>query len=290
MQLPAALKSATERQLQSSIIRFTAAAGGCINNGGEIKLSNGTSYFIKWNNAEKFPGMFLAERHGLELLKATNTVRVPQVFQTFQDESWQVIVMEFVRSVSPAKQYWENLGHQLAALHRHTASYFGLASNNYIGSLHQINQPESNWTTFFITHRLEAQLSLAEKFNRVDSTFRRRFEKLYTRLPEIFPNEPPSLLHGDLWSGNLITDEKGQPCLIDPAVYYGHREAELAFTKLFGGFDTRFYEAYQKSFPLQPGFSQRVDIYNLYPLMVHVNLFGGSYLASVKHILSRYGC
>lgn len=290
MSLPAGVQNMAERLLNAPVRAFVPAAGGCINHGGEIKTAGGASYFIKWNNAQLFPGMFEAERSGLLLLKRSNTVRVPEVVGVIQDDKWQVMVMEYIRSSKPAGNYWEMLGEQLAALHQITSPCFGLDADNYIGSLPQYNEQKAKWIDFFITNRLEFQLLLAEKHGRADTYLRKRFEKLYTRLPEIFPDEAPALLHGDLWSGNLITTETGQPCLIDPAVYFGHREAELAFTRLFGGFDSRFYQAYQAAFALHPGFPERADVYNLYPLLVHVNLFGGSYLASVFHILSRLGC
>lgn len=290
MQLPAAIQAALEKQLNTSISRYIPASGGCINHGGEIKTQSGNSYFIKWNDARKFPGMFVAEQQGLERLASTCTIRVPRVIQTFEHDQWQVIVMEYIRTGHPSARYWDLLGQQLAALHRHTSSSFGLDEDNYIGSLPQLNSRKESWTEFFIHNRLDVQLRLARQQGKADMHLQKRFEKLYHKLNEILPSEPPSLLHGDLWSGNLITDGKGEPCLIDPAVYYGHREAELAFTQLFGGFDDRFYEAYHAGFPLQPGFDKRADVYNLYPLLVHVNLFGGGYLTSVKNILSRYGC
>ncbi len=290
MQLPAAIQTVFEQQLHTSVMNYNPAPGGCINHGGEVKTQSGQSYFIKWNDAQKFPGMFVAERQGLERLASANAIRVPKVVQTFAHGPWQVIIMEYIRRARPSARYWDLLGEQLAALHRHTSSSFGLDEDNYIGSLPQLNSRKKNWTEFFINNRLEIQLRLAAQQGKADVHLRKRFEKLYQRLDEIFPSEPPSLLHGDLWSGNLITDENGQPCLIDPAVYYGHREADLAFTQLFGGFDERFYKAYHACFPLQPGFNQRAGVYNLYPLLVHVNLFGGGYLSSVKNVLSRYGC
>ncbi len=290
MQLPAAIRTALEQQLHTSVIDFIPASGGCINHGGAIKTQSGDAYFIKWNDARKFPGMFVAERHGLERLASTNTVRVPQPVHTFEHGPWQEIVMEYLSKAFPSPRYWELLGEQLADLHRHTSSSFGLDSDNYIGSLQQINTWQNSWPEFFILNRLEVQLRLARQRGKADGHLCKRFEKLYKLFGEIFPTEQPALLHGDLWSGNLINDIKGDPCLIDPAVYYGHREAEVAFTQLFGGFDNRFYEAYHACFPIQPGFDERSDIYNLYPLLVHVNLFGGSYLTAVKQILDRFGC
>ncbi|MDH5603990.1 MAG: fructosamine kinase family protein, partial [Cyclobacteriaceae bacterium] len=136
--------------------------------------------------------------------------------------------------------------------------------------------------------RLERQIKAALDNREASSEMVRRFDKLFSRLNGYFPVEKPSLIHGDLWSGNLIVDEKGDPCIIDPAVYYGHREMELSFTKLFGGYDKDFYNSYEEVFPLEPGFNDRIDLYNLYPLLVHVNLFGGGYINQVNLILKRF--
>ena len=155
------------------------------------------------------------------------------------------------------------------------------------GSLKQLNTYHEDWTTFFIEERLEPQLKLAERQGKVNTSHRQQFEALYPRLSSIFPKGSPSLIHGDLWSGNFMTGPDGYACIIDPAAYH-HREAELAFTDLFGGYDRSFYAAYEEAYPLVTGYTRRKDIYNLYPLMVHVNLFGGSYLASVESILRTF--
>lgn len=180
--------------------------------------------------------------------------------------------------------FWKTLGEQLAQLHHHSHKSFGLDHNNYIGSLVQLNEPLSSWIEFFIHRRLEPQLRLLNPPPRVI----KQFEQLYAKLPQLMPDEKPALLHGDLWSGNLITNAHGLPCLIDPAVYFGHREAELALTRLFGGFPNDFYEAYTDTSPLPSGFEDRVDLYNLYPLLVHANLFGGGYTDQALSIVARF--
>jgi len=163
-----------------------------------------------------------------------------------------------------------------------------LDHNNYIGSLHQSNQKHDKWVSFFIEERLNPQLKLAYDSGKINSSILEKFEVMFLVLEEIFPVEKPSLLHGDLWSGNLMTDNFGNPCLIDPAVYFGFREMDLAMTTLFGGFDSEFYESYQRINHLETGWQERFDICNLYPLLVHVNLFGEGYLSSVKNILKRF--
>jgi protein-ribulosamine 3-kinase len=267
---------------------FSTIAGGCINNGGRLKTSSG-DFFLKWNDAKKYPSMFDAESKGLRLLKQHSSIYIPAVIGCFEESSYQGIVLEFIESKTKSGSYWSDLGGHLAMLHKNSNGYFGLDHANYIGSLQQFNEGSSSWTTFFIEQRLDVQIKLAINSSHFDGSILKLFENLYKRLPSIFPEEKPALLHGDLWSGNVITTETGNPCLIDPAVYFGQREAELSFTQLFGGFADEFYESYEDSFPLAPGFDQRADIYNLYPLLVHVNLFGGGYIHQVRSILKQFG-
>ena len=269
-----------------TLLDFSFLAGGCINSGGRLKTFGG-DFFIKWNDARRFPHMFQTEAAGLDLLRGANTLHIPEVMGVFEQGGYQGIVLEFIGHRQPSSAYWQDLGHGLAALHQNSHPVFGLDHANYIGSLPQHNTPTASWSEFFIQQRLVPQLRMAVDSGRLDQDAVRQFERLYSKLPEIFPEEKPALLHGDLWSGNVIIDDAGAPCLIDPAVYYGHREVELAFTRLFGGFNDVFYSAYTEQFPLAPGFQQRVEVYNLYPLLVHVNLFGGGYAGQVRSILKR---
>ena len=271
----------------SLIQDFTFAGGGCVNQGGRLKTC-AENYFLKWNDEKRFPRMFEAESKGLQLLRQQDVIRIPNVIRNGTSGTYQFLLLEYIDQKSRSKNYWQALGERLATLHQRTSTQFGLEHDNYIGSLRQYNEQSPSWIHFFIEQRLSVQLKLAVDNGLAPGHWRQGFERLYSRLASILPQEKPSLLHGDLWSGNLITDEKGDPCLIDPAVYYGNREADLAMTKLFGGFERDFYTAYQATFPLQPGYHERVDIYNLYPLLVHVNLFGGSYVHSVEGILRTF--
>jgi fructosamine-3-kinase len=196
--------------------------------------------------------------------------------------------MEWVEGGIKGQGFWADFGRGLALLHRHTRDHFGLERDNYIGSLVQHNTPASDWPSFFIHQRLEPQLKMARDRKRVEAGMAFRFERLFHQLDKLFPAEPPALIHGDLWSGNFLCDDQGCPVLIDPAVYYGHREMDLAMTKLFGGFDVALYTAYHAEWPLEKGWEERVDLCNLYPLMVHVNLFGGGYVAQVEGVLKRF--
>jgi len=291
--LPDQLKISIEEELstkeskQVHINAFRATSGGCINNGGTINTSAG-EFFVKWNNKKRFPGMFEAEKKGLKLLYDTDAIRIPSAIIVGESGDLMYIVMENIKVNARKPDYWTMLGVKLAKLHSHKAKKFGLDHNNFIGSLAQSNKTHTDWVEFFITERLSKQIEIALNKGAISTATVKQFDRLYTRFENFFPKESPVLIHGDLWSGNLITDDLGEPCLIDPAVYYAHREIELSMTKLFGGFDTEFYRSYHEVMPLESGFEERVEVYNLYPLMVHVNLFGGHYLQEVEFILRRF--
>lgn len=270
-----------------SIRSASALAGGCINQSYKVETTDGL-FFLKFNLSSRYPGMFETEARGLQILRDAKAIRVPEPLLTGSATDYSFILQEYVWQASYAANFWEDFGRKLARLHRHSHSIFGLDHDNYVGSLRQSNLPHGDWISFFIEERLERQVKLGLDEGNIPRSVARNIQYLYTRLPELLPKEPPALLHGDLWSGNFITDGEGNPCLIDPAVYYGHREADLAMTKLFGGFSVSFYEAYNEEFKLESGWRERMDIYNLYPLLVHVNLFGGGYLHSVESILLRF--
>jgi fructosamine-3-kinase len=265
----------------------TPISGGSINDSFCLKTNKG-SFFVKTNDANSYPKMFKKEAKGLKLLNETNTLRIPKLITYNEFENISFLILEYIESKEPKKYFWEEFAIQLAKLHQYTNSSFGLNYSNYIGSLVQYNNQHKSWTDFFIQERLYTQIKLARENSQIESSTSTKFEKLFNRLNEIFPEEQPALLHGDLWSGNFIIDEKGSPVIMDPAVYYGHREMDIAMTKLFGGFSNQFYNAYNNHFRLENGWEKRIDICNLYPLMVHVNLFGGGYVGQVKQILKQF--
>jgi fructosamine-3-kinase len=271
-QLGNALNTTITVNGESSIV------GGCINNAIKINTNKG-DFFVKWNTNSK-ANMFQSEYNGLKVLKDTNTIRIPNVL-CFDDD---FLILEFIPPSNPNNAFWEVFGQKLALMHKQTHSKFGLDFDNYIGSLYQDNTQNKNWTEFFIQNRLQAQLSIGN----FSGTLLSDIDKLFQKLPNLFPNEKPALLHGDLWSGNFLAKNGDTPMLIDPAIYYGNREMDIAMSKLFGGFNSDFYFAYNESRPLENGWEERIQICNLYPLLVHVNLFGGAYINQVKNILSYY--
>jgi len=262
-------------------------SGGCINNTLKVTTSEGP-FFLKWHKNIP-PDMFEKEALGLRLLREAGAVPVPNVFGHGTINGNHYLLMEFVDAGPPGRDYWSRLGASLAEQHKaNSHTQYGLDTDNYIGRLPQSNSWSEDWIRFLVTRRLEPQLQLAIEQGAVDSGFAARYRKLYERLGDLLPTAPPSLLHGDLWSGNVMTGPEGIAWIIDPAVYYGHREIELSFTRMFGGFGVEFYDAYEETWPLEPGFEDRVDIYNIYPSMVHVNLFGQSYLSGVARVLKKY--
>lgn len=267
-------------------VHFTFLGGGCINDTVKLTCSEG-SFFLKWNeNAPE--DMFPKEAVGLHILHNTGKIRVPQVVSQGAADHKPYLLLEYLEPGRQQSSYWETFGRELAELHKCTAPSFGLDHDNYIGRLPQKNEQRDSWSDFFIECRLKPQVGLAAYNHLIDDAMCRKFEVLYDKLPAIFPEESPALLHGDLWSGNVHISPGGYASIIDPAVHFGHREMDLAFTKLFGGFDPAFYHSYNESFPLFTGWEDRQEIFALYPLMVHVNLFGLSYLPAVERTLKHY--
>lgn len=228
--------------------------------------------------------MFSAEKEGLEALKSSNTFDVPEVYGSGEISGYSYLLLEYKKEAARKEHFWQKFAKDLAALHKQTAAEFGFNSSNYIGSLPQYNGRHTKAADFFISERLEPQITMASErgfsLGDLSSFFRNIFV--------IIPDEPPALLHGDLWSGNYITNNEGLPCLIDPAVSYGPREMDLAMMKLFGGFPEKVFSDYHQLFPVQKGFEERVPLWQLYYLLVHLNIFGSSYLPPVKQILKQF--
>jgi len=271
-----------EKKLNLEILALSQLYGGCINQAFKIETRS-RNYFLKINSDLD---LFVSEEKGLVTLKSTNTFCIPEVIICDKFEGTHYLIMEFIESANQKDNFWQLFGQQLAALHRNLEERFGLEYNNYIGSLPQKNTFDVNSVEFFINSRILPQVRILEKTFAIN--IYSNFEKFFKLLPNLLPLEKPSLLHGDLWHGNYLVNNKGEPTLIDPSIYYGSREVDIAMTKLFGGFPKEFYASYNLEFPLREKWEERVDIWNLYPLLVHANLFGGGYLKKIQSILNQY--
>jgi fructosamine-3-kinase len=272
---------------QSGTIRdFAAAGGGSINDAYQFSFGD-EKYFLKLNSAKEFPGMMQAEAKGLEILSKSEALKIPAVILQSEADGKQFLVLEYLERKSADAVYYYEAGRKLTALHRNSHEKFGLDHDNYMGSIPQQNKQYGNWNDFFIEQRLEPLLKQSIDARSLPSAIHKNFETLYKKLDGILPKEKPALLHGDLWSGNIMNTSRG-PCIYDPAVYYGHREVDISMTKLFGGFDADFYKGYNDEFPLEKEWESRTDIFNLYPLLVHVLLFGGGYAGDVSKIMRRF--
>ncbi|WMN06416.1 fructosamine kinase family protein [Marivirga arenosa] len=283
--IPNAIRAFISDFHQASVNNFITVGGGSINEAYKYSL-NDTSYFVKFNN--QIEGIIEKEVEALNAIDNLNCIATPQIICFKKLNGYEILILEFINSGIKSHQSWENFGRQLANMHKEPAPFYGWEENNFIGALEQSNKPQDNFRDFFIHQRLSPQLGLAKKKNLLSRNELKLFDKLFLNLPSILPDTKPSLVHGDLWSGNFIIGENDRPYLIDPAVHYSFREIDLAFTHLFGGFDSTFYDSYQNQYRLEPNFNERIDLYNLYPLLVHLNLFGTGYYHSVISSLKKY--
>jgi len=285
--IPQTLQDHLANQLSTTLQTCNPLGGGCIHNAYIVKTPK-DNYFVKWNDLDSLDN-FEVERKGLELLASTATVKIPAVIQTGKHEAYAYLVLEFIETGRRASDFWEQFGRNLAMLHQHTQAQHGLSYDNYIGSLPQINPLSRNWIDFFCDARIRPMLKRARDKQLVDKSLVENIEKVLSQAANYFPDEPPSLLHGDLWGGNIMVGSDGHAVIFDPAVYYGHREMELAFMTLFDRQPEPFYNSYQEVWPLVQGWQDRLDLYNLYPLLVHVVLFGRGYASGVKSVVRKYG-
>ena len=287
-----------------SVMSKTPVSGGDINRAYALLLSDGSKLFMKANRKEN-ADFFRAEAEGLEALRSAGAISVPRVITRGVDDNESFLLLEYIEEGRRSPVASEELGMRLAQLHMadtgiitsaddatDPSSYdlrgrYGFLHDNYIGAGFQCNEPADSWTEFFIERRLRPQFERASYYWDIDE--RKRINRFLDRVDRYLAEpERLSLLHGDLWAGNYMIDSSGEPWLIDPAAYVGHAEADLAMTELFGGFDRRFYDSYRETAGIDPGYADRKDLYNLYHLLNHLNLFGGSYLYSVLSIVRRY--
>lgn len=285
--ISAPIRLACEQVIQSTIQKVSYIGGGDINEARLLETTRGR-FFLKWNSANFAFDMLQKEGNALQLIGATESIAVPSVILIDKVDNTAFLLLEYIESGLKNNLFWEGFGRDLAILHQHTQHIYGLNYFNYIGRLIQSNSGHLNWVDFYISERIQPQVKAARDNNWFTSFDLSQFDRLYQRLPSILIEEKPTLIHGDLWGGNYLASVSGKAYLIDPAICYAHREMDLAMSQLFGGFAPRFYQAYQEKFPTEKGLEQRIELYQLYYLLVHVNLFGSGYLGSVRSILKRY--
>lgn len=280
------IKEIIEARLSQNILKIKRLQGGDINEVFEIQTLS-KRYVLKLNNKSSYPQMFDKEARGLSIL-AQSGIFTPQVVDVFDQEDHQFLLLAYIENEMHSANFWKNFGHKLAMLHQSHHDVFGLAEDNYIGSLKQLNKYKDSWEAFFIENRIQPLVRMAFDNNLLDKKHIGQFDAFSAAFDHLIPKEPPSLLHGDLWSGNLLCGLKQTPVFIDPAIYYGHREMDIAMTKMFGGFDKIFLDFYDDIYPLEKGWEQRLRIHNLYPNLVHLILFGRSYLGGVESVIKNF--
>ena len=252
---------------------------------GIIRTPSGKEYYLKVGTRSR---TFQCEANGLREIANADVIRTPEVMAVTD----YFIMTEYISGDAPMPDFFSFFGEQLARLHRTEAPEYGFYEDNYIGRSPQPNIPKgeevTDWVAFYFNKRLLFQYKMAERNGYVTPTLRAGFKRVEQTIEPLLREscEKPCLLHGDLWSGNYICDVEA--VLIDPAVYYGHREADLAMTKLFGGFSPDFYKSYQSAYPLKPGWQQREKAYLLYHLLNHLNIFGRGYLAETEEVISMF--
>lgn len=261
--------------------------GGDISQCYALETTEG-NFFLKVQEGSIPEGFFEKEYRGLVRLMESQSVAVPAPLFYGSADGQQFLVIEFIHKAPPQQNFWRVFAERLAVLHRCSDSLFGLSEDNYIGTLPQINRQEEDWGVFYAYRRLEPLIRRCVDEQLLSKSLMRSSDRLFGLLSGFFPPEKPALLHGDLWGGNYLSGSEGMPVLFDPAVYYGNREMDLAMTRLFGGFDRKFYWYYEDYFPLAEGWQERIPICQLYPLLVHALLFGGGYVQQVRNILSGY--
>ena len=280
-------KNVLAAALKTDSVEMHPVSGGDINQAALVTTNQG-DYFVKYNDHDAALAMLKAEAFALEKLKAANAIAIPEVYHCGQAGGSAFLIMQYIESEIAERGLWEVFARQLADLHRNTALQFGWEEDNFIGTLPQRNSKHDSWISFYIHERIDPQLKMAVEDGKISPSVVAQFQKLYAQAGALFPVEPPALIHGDLWAGNFITAYNQTPYLIDPAACYAHREMDIAMAHLFGGFHPFFFESYHEAFPLALGFYDRLPLYQLYYLLAHVNLFGGSYVQSVLRILEKF--
>lgn len=273
--------------INTEIKVIQSVSGGDISSAFKI-TTNDAHYFLKLNANQQALDMFQTEAKALKAISDTNTIKTPNVHLVDTFNSFHFILMDYIETKSPRTEDMILFGQQLAKLHLVSSHNFGFSFDNYIGSLDQSNKNHKTWKDFYINERLVPQLQLANQNGLLKQSEIPSTEKMKSVCSKFFQDVKPSLLHGDLWSGNYVISSNGTPYLIDPATYFGHSEVDIAMSKLFGGFSSDFYKEYHEIIPNKIYSEERIELYQLYYLLVHLNLFGKSYYHSVKSILTKF--
>jgi protein-ribulosamine 3-kinase len=269
-------------------LKFSSVGGGSINETWRISWP-GHQAFCKINSATKFPRLFKKEKLGLEFIQKHERIKSASVIDCFETSDEQVLILGWIEEGERSQSFWKKFGEHLAALHSEWNERFGFEEDNYMGSVPQQNQWSARWTEFFISQRLEPLISKCSQQRLLSIDLIRQFERLYDVLPSVFDDkQKPALVHGDLWSGNFMCNKNSEPVLIDPAVYFGHPSVDLGMTTLFGGFAKEFYDAYHYHSPFPTNHREQWEICNLYPLLIHLLLFGRSYLGQIERIVNEF--
>ncbi len=273
--------------LSESFNSTKPVTGGSISSAYLLETSN-KSFFLKINKAPNAIEMFQAEQEGLDAIEKSDTISVPHVHLVDSYNEKAFILMDYVNNKRPEPSDYSRLGMELARLHLGEQKDFGFTSDNFIGSLPQSNKIHTDWVEFYLEERLYPQLQLALRTNLLSKKEVPTKERGIDVFSRFLNDVSPSLLHGDLWGGNYLISTEGVPYLIDPAVYRGHFMIDIAMSKLFGSFGDEFYNAYHEIIPKPEYYNEQIDLYQLYFLLVHLNLFGRGYYSSVSEILNRY--
>lgn len=279
-------KIISECFVNNKILSVNSIDGGCINQSFLVELDDEKKYFVKINDIKQKDN-FIQEQFNLDYLKNKSSLKVPDVIKIFEHQNQVALVLEYIEKSVENNEFHFLFGKGLAELHKNTEAFFGWFQNNYIGSLKQLNKKISDWDEFFTTQRLEPLVKECFDKNMLSKSDVRAFENLYNELKNIFPDEPPALLHGDLWTGNRMNTTQGA-AIFDPACYFGCREMDIAMLHLFGNVPTSFFDGYNTVYTLEKNFRDRIDICNLYPLLVHAVLFGNSYIYDIKRIIKKF--
>ena len=269
-----------------SIQRYDHLMGGDINTAYCITAQEG-KYFLKFNS-NRYPSMFEKEARQLHLLRQNSSLVIPQVIKYGSRLDHQYLLLEWIEKGRLSEDMWESFGSALALMHKQPQQFFGLNEDNYIGSLNQINTKHNDWNSFYEECRIIPLAKMLFDNGSFSATDLSDAESFCRELKNMFPDEKAALLHGDLWSGNFMIHSSGHAAIFDPAAYYGHREMDIGMTKLFGGFDQRFYRAYNEIYPLEKEWEKRLPFTQLYPLLVHAVLFGGHYISQARVVIRLF--